>query len=582
MKRPAVFTALAALVLCLGLFSYASSQLKAPAALLVPSSQLFITYLPVSAPVKDADPRNARPIGVGSVASGGSTVSLVVSVGDFGGKVDIYIALRAKDIDRDNLYFFTPQNRLQRLSDGLVAWRSDTFANITNEALVPSFDGGSLPLGTYEAFVIVVPSGALKESSTPPFYLWQTAFTIDSKANAEFVVFAWNDLGMHCLNPTYDEAVVLPPYNTIWAQVVRRGNPPTIVTQGLKVEYTVLNNTYSYGKRSYGQFWDNAAKLFGINLERDKGLNLADPGLHNGLSGTMAAKGDRFQVDGIPVTPVDDGGAWNPYQVAVVTVRDSADRIIAQTRATVPTSDEINCGKCHGNNAFSDVLQKHDQQRGTKLLNEKPVLCASCHGSPALGMSGKGSSGRFLSDVIHGFHADKNAACSDCHPGQITRCSRSIAHTSSDGNCIACHGSMKEVSASIATGARIPWVGEPKCATCHGAIAEVDTGATLYRNAAGHGSLYCAACHGSPHAMVPTNQPSDNYQALKYQGRAKSLGSCAACHLSSRGLEGEIGEFSEEHGGINPEKRTACNICHTAVSGNTARWPHAYQWKARL
>ena len=32
----------------------------------------------------------------------------------------------------------------------------------------------------------------------------------------EFVVFAWNDLGMHCLNPTYDTAVILPPYNTLW------------------------------------------------------------------------------------------------------------------------------------------------------------------------------------------------------------------------------------------------------------------------------------------------------------------------------------------------------------------------------
>ena len=50
-------------------------------------------------------------------------------------------------------------------------------------------------------------------------------------ANMTYVVFAWNDLGMHCANPTYDKAVLLPPYNTLWVQVVkratrRRSSPP--------------------------------------------------------------------------------------------------------------------------------------------------------------------------------------------------------------------------------------------------------------------------------------------------------------------------------------------------------------------
>ena len=76
-------------------------------------------------------------------------------------------------------------------------------------------------------------------------------------ASMTYVAFAWNDLGMHCLNPTYDKAVILPPYNTVWVQVVKRGNPPEIVTAGLTVEYAIRGNTYSYGKRCYGQFWDN-------------------------------------------------------------------------------------------------------------------------------------------------------------------------------------------------------------------------------------------------------------------------------------------------------------------------------------
>ncbi len=48
-------------------------------------------------------------------------------------------------------------------------------------------------------------------------------------SSKSYIVLAWNDLGMHCLNPTYDKAVILPPYNTVWAQVIKRGNPPRIV-----------------------------------------------------------------------------------------------------------------------------------------------------------------------------------------------------------------------------------------------------------------------------------------------------------------------------------------------------------------
>jgi hypothetical protein len=32
---------------------------------------------------------------------------------------------------------------------------------------------------------------------------------------------------------------------------------------------------------------------------------------------------------------------------------------------------------------------------------------------------------------------------------------------------------------------------------------------------------------------------------------------------------------------VNSERASACNVCHTGVSGNVARWPHAYQWRSR-
>lgn len=396
-------------------------------------------------------------------------------------------------------------------------------------------------------------------------------------ASADYIVLAWNDLGMHCLNPTYDNAVILPPYNTVWAQVIKRGNPPINVTSGITVEYQIVNNTYSYGKRSYGQFWDNALALFGVTLTKDTGLNLLDPSVHNGLSGTMLQKTDHYQVTGIPLTPVDDSGVWNPYQVAVITVRDQATgAILATTRATTPTSDEINCSKCHGSDPLLDVLQKHDKNTGTTLVTSRPVLCAQCHGTPALGQTGPGSSGKYLSEAVHTFHASKGAVCYDCHPGATTQCSRSISHTAADGNCTTCHGDMNQVGGSITAGTRMPWLDEPKCVTCHIGVAEVDTGDSLYRYGIGHGGIYCAGCHGSPHAMVPSNQASDNYQAIQYQSVAKSLGSCGVCHSGSKG-DG-LGEFLNQHGsGVS-----ACSVCHTAITTiNTALWPHQYQWKNR-
>jgi hypothetical protein len=395
----------------------------------------------------------------------------------------------------------------------------------------------------------------------------------------DYSVFAWNDLGMHCLNPSYDKLVILPPFNNVHVQVVKRGNPPTIVTTGITVSYKLTNNTTSYNKRSYGGFWDNAQKLFGSIPSHDIGLK------GKGLAGDMTLTGDHFWAEGIPVVPVNDNGTWNPLQVAEITVKNSSGTVLAQTQATVPTSDEINCAKCHGStpaNAFDDILAKHDSKHSTSLsaTSSKPVLCAGCHPSPALGITTGPQ--KYLSQVLHGSHSTKTGiTCYDCHPGATTKCNRSIAHTADNGKCTDCHGDMANVASTIASG-RVPWVTEPQCVTCHTGVTGVSTGSALYRNSKGHGSMYCTACHGSPHAMYPSRETTDNYQSVQYQGftaKIKTIGSCGVCHNSSRGQSGDISEFNGTHGGTSPEKPIGCRACHTSVPSNTAGWPHAYTWK---
>jgi len=403
--------------------------------------------------------------------------------------------------------------------------------------------------------------------------------SVSPGTTGDYSVFAWNDLGMHCLNPSYDKLVILPPYNNVLVQVVKRGNPPTIVTDGITVSYKLTNNSTSYNKRAYGGFWDNYTKLFGPGTPPAHDIGMKG----NGLTGNMTLSGDHYVAEGIPVVPVNDNSTWNPFQVAEITVKNSSGTILIQTQAMVPTSDEINCAKCHGSttvNAFDDILAKHDLKHATKLsvASNQPVLCASCHPSPALGINTGPQ--KFLSQVLHGSHANKTGiGCYDCHPGATTKCNRSLAHSATDGNCTTCHGDMANVASSIASG-RIPWGSEPACATCHTEVTGVTTGSTLYRNARGHGDIYCVACHGSPHAMYPSRETADNYQPNQYQGsKIKTIGSCGICHSSSRGESGDLNEFSGRHGGTSPKTSIGCRVCHTSVSSNTAKWPHAYTWK---
>ncbi len=155
----------------------------------------------------------------------------------------------------------------------------------------------------------------------------------------------------------------------------------------------------------------------------------------------------------------------SPYQIADITVRDSGtNAVLVQTSATVPTSDEFNCAKCHAPAARSASSTSCRRQPTTDRDDAsqdhpgglRPVLCASCHGSPALGQTGPGTSGIYLSRAIHGYHASRGATCYDCHPGQIAKCNRSTAHTAADGNCIACHGTLEDVASSIADGRADP------------------------------------------------------------------------------------------------------------------------------
>lgn len=344
-----------------------------------------------------------------------------------------------------------------------------------------------------------------------------------------YVMFANNDLGMHCMNQDFSELMILPPFNTVHAQVIRRGAEPQLQTSGVTINYRIPGNTTSVTKTN---FWDYAPDLFGVALPADKGLT------GNGLSGTMVKSTTNeanYVVTGVPVTQITDAGEDKPLQMAEFKAIRSGTQI-ARINTVMPVSWEISCNLCHtggnGVTPFTDILQTHDRMHGTDLVNQKPVVCGSCHAQPPLGLAGAPGVSS-LSSAMHTAHADRIPAlgmengCYACHPGVNTQCQRDI-HREKGIVCTDCHGQM----ADVGNPARKSWQDEPKCGSCHQRSGfSFEEPGKLYRDSRGHHEVECWVCHGSPHAITPTITNEDNTPAMMVQGHAGVL-DCVVCHIN--------------------------------------------------
>lgn len=342
---------------------------------------------------------------------------------------------------------------------------------------------------------------------------------------SQYVVFGYNELGMHCMNQDFSELMLLPPYNNLRAQVLRRGEEPRIITSGATVNYALPGNTHSVDKTN---FWTYAKALLNADLAPNVGLT------GNGLSGTMVLTGENDWVaTGIPITPLNDLMQEDAYQLADVTVQVNGAEV-TRTQAVVPVSWEISCNLCHttpGISVMTDILRKHDTLHATTLEAGKPVLCAGCHADPALGAAGQPGVST-MSGAMHTSHAPRMSAvnlvveCYACHPGQQTECLRDV-HYSAGMVCNDCHTSM----AAVGSPTRTPWVDEPRCTDCHHVAGhQYEQTGTLYRMSVGHGNVHCVACHNSPHAITPTVKTQDNLQAIALQGHPGTIDTCVVCH----------------------------------------------------
>ncbi len=499
--------------------------------------------------------------------------------------------------------------------------------------------------------------------------LTNVTFLVCGGRAADTQVLSWNNLGMHCMDSDYSVFSILPPYNTIEAQLLVGGKLVTNAV-GFSVTYqAVVDPTGSFNSTSAGKtsFYDFAPPLYGANPLVDAGLlQWGMPGTNN-IPQTMFFEQTNFvlvnwfRAEGIPITPYDDSLRKNPYPLMRI-IAHSAGVPIATNDIVLPVSDEMDCRVCHASGTDSNaipatgwvwaenperdyrlnILRRHDTTEFSQhsalyaaalaargfnpqglyhgvVADGKPVLCAACHASEALGAPSYGTIPQ-LTTSVHGFHAHvmdpdlhvtldnsaNRAACYRCHPGSTTKCLRGAmgGAVAGDGSmemqCQSCHGSMSQVGATN----RIGWFMEPNCQSCHSGTATINggqirftsaftdtngtvrvpadptfatnpntpaSGISLFRFSSGHGGLQCEACHGSTHAEFPSTHLNDNLRNIAIQGHAGVMVECNSCHTAmpntiAGGPHGmhPVGQaWVGGHGDLlEGLSKTMCQTCH--------------------
>ncbi len=412
---------------------------------------------------------------------------------------------------------------------------------------------------------------------------------------AGYTVIGWNNLGMHCMDADFSTLCLLPPYNTIHAQVI---DPTGVRVQdpmaaGIVVTYEAIPdatgsiNTTSQGKTN---FWDYVLGLFGAAPPVDVGLAGARmPGAGNAAQPmTWDAAAGWFVATGIPITPYDDAGRKNTYPMMRIVVRSTAGGMLATTDIVLPVSDEMDCKTCHTSAAGTpapampaggwvtdpnpqremrlNILRKHDDlQAGdptfaaalaalapqgysaeglytTVITNHVPILCANCHASAALGTDGQPGV-KPLTQAMHGRHA----AVVDPLNGHT------LDSTDDRSACYRCHPGSETRCLRGVMGAAVAANGSLaiQCQDCHGGMSAVGAPTrTGWLN-----EPVCQSCH--------TGTATSNNGQIRYTsvfdtpGHVRQAVSSTFATTPDAPLPGlSLYRFSSGHGGVT------CEACH--------------------
>ncbi len=435
-------------------------------------------------------------------------------------------------------------------------------------------------------------------------YLISSGYPSTAQA-ASSAILGWNNLGMHCMDSDYSVFSILPPYNTIEAQLIvggkliKSGTGYTLTYEAIADPDGSINST-SIGKGNWNQF---ESIIFGVpgSFTADSGLagwNM--PGAanvpqqmkfenFNAPAPGVSTAANWFRAEGIPLTPYDDKGNKNPYPLMRIVARDAANTVIAKSDIVLPVSDEMDCSTCHGSGTQAaakpaagwvagetrkdreyrlNILLLHDEHQFSQhsaLYSEalaakgfdgsglyataqsgKPMMCAACHASEALGapsFSGVNGTVPPLTSSVHSKHA--------------TVLDPALNMTLNDaGNrnaCYRCHPGSATKCLRGAMGSAIDADGTMamQCQSCHGNMAKVGSpnrvGWFMEPN--------CQSCH--------TGTATNNNGQIRYtsvfdandQERA-AVNQTFATTPNSPASGLSLYRFSIGHGGLQ------CSACH--------------------
>jgi len=391
-------------------------------------------------------------------------------------------------------------------------------------------------------------------------------------SNRDVIVMATNDLGMHCACPGAEYFLLLPPFNTLRAQVIERGLGSPVVLDDpndIRVEYNVVENTDANLQADdyYSKWIEMMPKYgFGPAIVDNKIVGLTGAT----LDGEMHAKTGEgwWEVVGVPAFPdvsnassqaekvmidplAENAPNRNPYLTGNVKVFDqTTNQLLAETNTVVPVAFG-GCCNCHlqvtadagleptPENSFNLMGTLHERDSGINISQidpdgdgtPGPVRCSVCHLDPAMGEStppgGYALNNASLpvsqytfSDVLHRWHVENETvltyepdlatSCYNCHPGNGVDCYRGH-HINKDGSGPG-------------------------------------------------GELWCTDCHGDLHQRVAEGQ-------LEAPWSDTTLPSCNDCHRRTGEGGGYLhtgifGEYLNSRGHKND--KILCSTCHGA------------------
>lgn len=457
-----------------------------------------------------------------------------------------------------------------------------------------------------------------------------------SLSAASQALLGWNDLGMHCMDADFSVFSLLPPYNTIHAQLIVQGRLVTAVGN-VRVTYQALADTAGSVNRTSAaktDFWQHAKALYlpldTPDLAPDLGLaGFAMPGAANTPQPLRFDTTEGwFSAEGIPITPLDDAGHRNTYPLMRLVARDTTTgNVLASADIVLPVSDEMDCRACHASGTVAlpgagwawDCDPQHDYRRNILQVHDElnlgstdylkalkaagyettglratadhgtPILCARCHASNALPGSGQPGLPP-LTQAIHSWHAGitdpdtgkplkddtTRAACYRCHPGSETRCLRGAmgSAVAADGvRAMDCQSCHGGMDKVGAAGRR-GWLDEPACQNCHTGTAVNNSGAIRFTTAFDNtGKLRAAA---DPTFATDADVPVAGASLFRFSRGHGGL-YCSACHGSPHAefpsTEANDNVYSQKLQG-HAGMIAECTACHTSMPTAARGGPH--------